>query len=154
MESDMNGLAPALSVDEEVEEKDYVVPDASRGKRFANFDDLLNELCTPELLEEVKALAASQTVGHALTRMRIAAGISQKVMAAAMGVTQPRISMIETAPNSRASWSVIHKYVEVTQCPFRAVLEDGSIVSLTRPGLSAKRPGRKPRATVCSRTAI
>ncbi len=149
METTMsNNISQPTAVDME-EEKVYVEPNPAKGKRFSNMDDFLNDLCTPEEVAEVEAIAATQTVGHALTGMRIAAGISQKMMAAALGVTQPRISMIESAPNSKASWSVIIKYVEVTQCPFKAVLEDGSVVSFSRPG-SSRRRSRQKKEPVCA----
>ncbi len=115
------------------EEKTYVEPEPSKGKRFDSVDDFLQDICTPEEVAKIKELAVTQTVGHALTAMRINAGISQKMMAAALGVSQPRISAIETAPNSKASWKVIQRYVEVTKCSFKAVLEDGSVVCFSRP---------------------
>ncbi len=140
-------LSPAADT---AEEKVYVEPNPAKGKRYSNMDDLLNGLCSPEDAAEVKAIAATQTVGHALTSMRIAAGISQKMMAAALGVTQPRISMIESAPNSKASWSVIIKYVEVTQRPFKAVLEDGCTVSFTKPVHPRRRPGSQKKTPACA----
>ncbi len=143
MESTMNSDIPQLPAAAPVEEKVYVTPDPSKGKRFTSFDDFLNDICTPEEVARVNAIAATQSVGHALTGMRIAAGISQKMMAAALGVTQPRVSMIESAPNSKASWQVIRKYVEVTKHPFKAVLEDGSVMTFTSPALMRRRPVRR-----------
>ncbi len=149
-ETGMSSSIPQFPATDMEEEKAYLEPNPSQGRRFANFDDFLNDICTPEEVAEVKAIAAAHTVGHALTGMRIAAGISQKMMAAALGVTQPRISMIESAPNSKASWSVVIKYVEVTRRPFKAVLEDGSIVSFSKPGATKKRPAGKRRVPTCA----
>ncbi len=139
----------ASAASSSVTAKVYSTPNPSKGKRYNNLDDLLNELCSPEQLAEVDALVASQSVGTELTAMRIRSGISQKMMAAALGVSQPRISAIETAPNARISLQSIQKYVEVTRLPFKATLEDGSVLSVSLPSALKRRPRRK-KAEACA----
>ena len=148
-DADQNiGGAPTPSA-EIVEEKEYVEPDPSQSTRCASFDEFLQDFFTDEEIEEIHSITASQSVGSELASMRIRAGISQKMMAAALGVSQPRISAIETAPNSKASWKAVQQYVSVTGTPFKAVLEDGSFVTLTRPGQSHPRPRNKKAAELC-----
>ncbi len=126
-----------------------ITPDPSKSKRVNSFDELLQEFYSSEEISEMRALAATQTVGHELTSMRITSGISQKMMAAALGVSQPRISAIETAPNARISLQSIQKYVEVTRLPFKATLEDGSVLSVSLPSALKRRPRRK-KAEACA----
>lgn len=83
-----------------------------------------------------------------LTSMRIRAGISQNIMAAALNCRQPRISEIESTPNEHISMTIILKYCEVTGLPFKAELENGRTVSVSRPppqkGEKRKSPGIHP----------
>ncbi len=138
--------APAAAAAETVEEKVYVTPDASKSKDYDSYDDFLQAVCTPEEIARIKALKAAHTIGCELTSMRIRGGISQKVMAAAMGVSQPRISAIETAPNSKASLEAIQKYVDVTGFPFKARLENGSTLSIEPSKAARPRPRRRKAA--------
>ncbi len=152
MDADMNSgvaLTSSAAVVEE-EEKEYVEPDPSKSKRCASFDEFLQDFFTDEEIKEIHSITASQSVGTELASMRIRAGISQKMMAAALGVSQPRISAIETAANSKASWKVVQQYVSVTGTPFKAVLEDGSVVTLTRPGQSHPRPRKRKESSLCA----
>lgn len=70
---------------------------------------------------------------YALTSMRIKAGISQVVLAGAMGCCQPHISRIESSANEKISMATILKHVEVTGLPFEVMLEDGKVVSVKSP---------------------
>ncbi len=146
MESEASQV-PVLYVDGG---KEYVAPDPSKGKRYHSFDEFLLDTFSAEDVAEIKAMAAAYSVAHELTALRMDSGISQKVMAAALGVSQPRISAIESAPNSKANWSVVQKYVQVTRRPFKAVLEDGTVVSFKCPSPVRPRPRRKAAALACA----
>lgn len=126
-----------------MEDKVYLPIDVSKGKRYESFDAFMQDSCTPEEREEVARLAAASTVSDALTLMRIKAGISQVMMAAALNCSQPRISAIESATNDKMSMPAVLKYVEVTGLPFKAQLEDGRVIAV-----SSRPKGRKSRRSV------
>lgn len=124
-------------------------PDVSgETKTFSTIREALKDCVPPEILEGSARLVAASTVSNTLATMRIRAGISQKMMAAALGCTQPRISAIESAINNKMSMTSVLKYVEVTGLPFKAQLEDGRVIAVsTVPG------SRRPRKHGVSRKA-
>lgn len=123
-----------------MENKEYVPIDLSKNKRYATVEDALKDCVPPEIMEEAKRIAAASTVSSALAHMRVKAGISQNMMAAALDCSQPRISAIESATNDKMSMPAVLKYVEVTGLPFKAQLEDGRVIAV-----SSGPKGRKPR---------
>lgn len=80
------------------EEKIYEPIDFSWNKRYASLEEHTRASYTLEEVEVIKRRNAQMSCVHALTTMRIRAGISQVVMAGAMGCRQPRISLIESKP--------------------------------------------------------
>lgn len=66
-----------------MENKEYVPIDLSKNKRYATVEDDLRDCVSPEIMEEAKRIAAASTVSSALAHMRVKAGISQNMMAAA-----------------------------------------------------------------------
>lgn len=102
-----------------MENKEYVPIDLSKNKRYATVEDDLRDCVSPEIMEEAKRIAAASTVSSALAHMRVKAGISQNMMAAALDCSQPRISAIESATNDKMSMAAVLKYVEVTGFPSR-----------------------------------
>lgn len=116
---------------ETMENKEYVPIDLSKNKRYATVKDALKDCVSPEIMEEAKRIAAASTVSSALAHMRVKAGISQNMMAAALDCSQPRISAIESATNDKMSMAAVLKYVEVTGLPFKAQLEDGRVVAVS-----------------------
>lgn len=120
-------------MDNEHEEKIYEPIDFSRNKRYASLEEHTNANYSPEEVEEIKRRNARMSCAHALTTMRIRAGISQVVMAGAMGCRQPRISLIEGSPNEKICMPTILKYVEVTGLAFEAELEDCTMIKVNRP---------------------
>ena len=106
-----------------MENKEYVPIDLSKNNRYATVEDDLRDCVSPEIMEEAKRIAAASTVSSALAHMRVKAGISQNMMAAALDCSQPRISAIESATNDKMSMAAVLKYVEVTGFPFKVQLE-------------------------------
>lgn len=125
-----------------------IVNASSDCKTFSTIGEVLKDCVPPEILAGSARLVAASTVSNTLATMRIKAGISQKMMAAALGCTQPRISAIESAINDKMSMTSVLKYVEVTGLPFKAQLEDGRVIAVsTVPG------SRRPRMHGVSRKA-
>lgn len=81
----------------------------------------------------IEKQAAAYTLASTLAEMRTQSGITQKEMARALSVSQPRISEIESTPNASVSLGNILKYVECTKRPFKAKLENGTTITLTPP---------------------
>ncbi|MEG0334738.1 MAG: helix-turn-helix transcriptional regulator, partial [Akkermansia sp.] len=128
---------------ETMENKKYVPIDLSKNKRYATVEDALKDCVSPEIMEEAKRIAIASTVSSALAHMRVKAGISQNMMAAALNCSQPRISAIESATNDKMSMPSVLKYVEVTGLPFKAQLEDGRVIAV-----SSVPKGRKTRKSM------
>ena len=82
---------------------------------------------------DIEKQAEAYTLAAKLAEMRTKSGITQKEMALALDVSQPRISEIESTPNASVSLANIRKYVEVTQRAFKASLENGIVITLSRP---------------------
>lgn len=120
-------------MDNEYEEKIYEPIDFSKNKRYASMEEHTQACYTPEEIEEIGRRNARMSCAHVLKTMRIKAGISQVVMAGAMGCRQPRISLIESSPNEKISMPTILKYVEVTGRTFDAELEDGKVNKVSEP---------------------
>lgn len=112
-------------------EKEYFPIDFSRNKRYASLEEHTQANYTPEEIEELQRRNARMSCAHALTTMRIRVGISQVVMAGAMGCRQPRISLIKSSPNEKISMPTILKYVAVRVLVFNAVLKDGRMISVS-----------------------
>ena len=126
-----------------MENKEYDPIDLSKNKLYATVEDDLRDCVSPEIMEEAKRIAAASTVSSALAHMRVKAGISQNMMAAALDCSQPRISAIESATNDKMSMAAVLKYVEVTGFPFKVQLEDGRVIAV-----SSVPKGRKSRKSV------
>ncbi|MEG1508641.1 MAG: helix-turn-helix transcriptional regulator [Akkermansia sp.] len=126
-----------------MENKKYVPIDLSKNKRYATVEDALKDCVSPEIMEEAKRIATASTISSALAHMRVKAGISQNMMAAALNCSQPRISAIESATNDKMSMPSVLKYVEVTGLPFKAQLEDGRVIAV-----SSVPKGRKTRKSM------
>ena len=118
-----------------MENKEYVPIDLSKNKRYATVEDDLRDCVSPEIMEEAKRIAAASTVSSALAHMRVKAGISQNMMAAALDCSQPRISAIESATNDKMSMAAVLKYVEVTGLPFKV----STVPKKRKPGTSRKK---------------
>lgn len=116
-----------------IDDKKYVPVNVSRGKRYAKVNDLIDDTFTEEEQLEINQLRSSTTLSAALSQMRIKAGISQVMMAEALGCAQPRISVIESNTNKKTSMDTILRYVSVTRLPFKAVLEDGRVITISSP---------------------
>lgn len=114
-------------------DKEYAPINISKGKRYAKVSNLIADTFTEEEQLEINKLRASTTLSAALSQMRIKAGISQVMMAEALGCAQPRISVIESSTNKKTSMDTILRYVSVTGIPFRAMLEDGRIITISAP---------------------
>lgn len=131
---------------EVMKNKEYVAIDLSKNKRYSTIEEAMKDCVSPEIIEESKRLMAASTVSSALAHMRVKAGISQNMMAAALNCSQPRISAIEGASNDKMSMAAVLKYVEVTGLAFKAQLEDGRVIAV-----SAVPKSKRPRKSILAK---
>lgn len=101
-------------------------------------------ILTEEEWTAIEQKADAYTLAAKLAEMRTKSGITQKEMAKALAVSQPRISEIESTPNSAVSLANIRRYVEITQQAFKANLENGIVISLSRPKTATRTATAKP----------
>lgn len=134
-------------------EKEYAAPDPFRSVTSRDLWGDVKDCLSPEIVEEARKLVAGMTFSRMLTAMRVKSGISQRMMAAALDCSQPRVCAIESTPNERISMATILKYCEVTGLPFKAELENGRIVSISRPRRKKEKNGKKPGSTRSAATA-
>ncbi|MEG0025616.1 MAG: XRE family transcriptional regulator [Akkermansia sp.] len=118
-----------------MEKKEYLDTDSMKSKRYSSLKDahVSSHLLSEKEWEEVEQKVRAHSMAMKLTEMRIKAGISQRVMAAALNCRQPRISEIESTSNARMSMSTVLKYVEVTHLSFDVEIEDGRRVIVRLP---------------------
>lgn len=134
-------------------EKEYLPPDPSNSKRHKTLKEAHAGILTDEEWDAVEQETKAMSCARHLTSMRIRAGISQNIMAAALNCRQPRISEIESTPNEHISMTIILKYCEVTGLPFKAELENGRTVSVSRPRRKKGKNGKAPGSTRSAATA-
>ncbi len=68
----------------------------------------------PELPAKIREIKKQRTMGTALTRMRVSAGMSQVDMARAMNCTQSRISKLEMSENGKITLFDVIQYSRIT----------------------------------------
>lgn len=134
-------------------EKEYLPPDPSNSKRHKTLKEAHAGILTDEEWAAIEQETKAMSCARYLTSMRIRAGLSQNIMAAALNCRQPRISEIESTPNEHISMTIILKYCEVTGLPFKAELENDRTVSVSRPRRKKRKNGKAPESTRSAATA-
>lgn len=84
---------------------------------------------------EIKWRNARMSCAYALMAMRTKAGISRKMMAAALDILLGVFSSIEMANNEKIHMPALLKYVEVTGLPFKV----STVPKKRKPGTSRKK---------------
>lgn len=94
-------------------EKDNTLLEAGKptGRRYDSIKSLMRGEGVPEAIQK-KAIehAQGRTVGLHLAKMRARAGLTQKDIAARLGVTQGAISKLEAAPDGEITLKDIEQY--------------------------------------------
>ena len=89
---------------------------------------------------------ANEEIGAALRALREAKEMSQREVAAAMGVTRSRVSQIEASEGTSLALSVLDRYARALGCHLEITLRDdrnGVAADIFVPELPVTRPERR-----------